>query len=361
MRSLLRQFRRAPGRIVASIVALALAVGAIGVLAVPAISEGTLHEAVARDGLADIIVPTTPLDDAQLAAIEAIDNVDVAEGEATVAVELGDGSLTSVIGLGFPDHTMDRLQLTAGRLPASAGEVVTSPNRGAIGDPLVIDGRRHEIVGHGASIWWAADDVVYAPFDTVAERTGGADRLVVTAHDDGEAALRVTSDRIRVVLAETGETYTAFPIYLPNGSTPIDADIDQVSTLIGLLGIFAGGVALVLLAGTTNTLITERTREVAVMRALGARRRPLRRRLRRIAIGITAAALVIGLPLGVVIPNFIARMVLEEFVGTTSWVHLDIAGPSFLASEKSWIDAGASGAFVRTLVELARRHLSHML
>jgi leucyl aminopeptidase len=56
-----------------------------------------------------------------------------------------------------------------------------------------------------------------------------------------------------------------------------------------------------------------------------------------------------------------AAKFLEEFVGTTSWVHLDIAGPSFLASEKSWIDAGASGAFVRTLVELARRHLSHML
>ena len=80
---------------------------------------------------------------------------------------------------------------------------------------------------------------------------------------------------------------------------------------------FAGLVALVLLASTTNTLIVERTREVAVMRALGGRSRQLRRRLRRIAVGITAAALLIGLPLGILISNLIARMVLEEFVGIT--------------------------------------------
>jgi leucyl aminopeptidase len=46
---------------------------------------------------------------------------------------------------------------------------------------------------------------------------------------------------------------------------------------------------------------------------------------------------------------------LEEFVKDVPWVHLDIAGPAFLESPRAWQDAGASGAFVRTLVELARR------
>ena len=91
MKSLLRQFRRAPGRIIASIFALALAIGAIGVLAIPAISSGTLSEAAAGQGLADIIVDTTPLDQDQLAQINQIDNVAVAEGETTVAVQLSDG------------------------------------------------------------------------------------------------------------------------------------------------------------------------------------------------------------------------------------------------------------------------------
>ena len=45
---------------------------------------------------------------------------------------------------------------------------------------------------------------------------------------------------------------------------------------------------------------------------------------------------------------------LEEFVEGRSWVHLDIAGPAFADSAKSWIDGGASGVMVRTLVEVAR-------
>ncbi len=51
-----------------------------------------------------------------------------------------------------------------------------------------------------------------------------------------------------------------------------------------------------------------------------------------------------------------AGKLLEEFVQDTPWVHLDIAGPSFAAKPKAWIDAGASGCMVRTLIEVARQH-----
>jgi leucyl aminopeptidase len=49
-----------------------------------------------------------------------------------------------------------------------------------------------------------------------------------------------------------------------------------------------------------------------------------------------------------------AAKFLEEFVNGKPWVHLDIAGPAFLESSKSWLDAGGTGFGVRTLVELAR-------
>ncbi|MEX0820364.1 MAG: leucyl aminopeptidase [Pirellulaceae bacterium] len=49
-----------------------------------------------------------------------------------------------------------------------------------------------------------------------------------------------------------------------------------------------------------------------------------------------------------------AAKFLEEFVQGKPWVHIDIAGPSFLDSPKPWLDAGGSGAFVRTLVEVAK-------
>ncbi len=49
-----------------------------------------------------------------------------------------------------------------------------------------------------------------------------------------------------------------------------------------------------------------------------------------------------------------AAKFLEEFVQGRPWVHLDIAGPSFAAKPSTWVDAGASGCMVHTLVQVAR-------
>ena len=49
-----------------------------------------------------------------------------------------------------------------------------------------------------------------------------------------------------------------------------------------------------------------------------------------------------------------AAKFLEQFVEKKPWVHLDIAGPAFAEKPKPWTDGGASGVFVRTLVEVAR-------
>ncbi len=49
-----------------------------------------------------------------------------------------------------------------------------------------------------------------------------------------------------------------------------------------------------------------------------------------------------------------AAKFLEKFVADTPWVHLDIAGPAFMESSKPHREGGATGAYTRTLVELAR-------
>lgn len=49
-----------------------------------------------------------------------------------------------------------------------------------------------------------------------------------------------------------------------------------------------------------------------------------------------------------------AAKLLERFVGSTPWTHIDIAGPAFAEKPKPWIDGGGTGAMVRTLIELAR-------
>jgi len=50
-----------------------------------------------------------------------------------------------------------------------------------------------------------------------------------------------------------------------------------------------------------------------------------------------------------------AAKLLERFVGDTPWTHIDIAGPAYAEKSKPWLDGGATGALLRTLVLLARR------
>jgi leucyl aminopeptidase len=49
-----------------------------------------------------------------------------------------------------------------------------------------------------------------------------------------------------------------------------------------------------------------------------------------------------------------AAMFLKEFVGTTAWAHLDIAGTAWAEEATSWTIKGATGVMTRTLVEVAR-------
>jgi leucyl aminopeptidase len=49
-----------------------------------------------------------------------------------------------------------------------------------------------------------------------------------------------------------------------------------------------------------------------------------------------------------------AAMFLKEFVDDTPWIHLDIAGTSWMEENKPWIAKGPSGIAVRSLIEFAR-------
>jgi leucyl aminopeptidase len=51
-----------------------------------------------------------------------------------------------------------------------------------------------------------------------------------------------------------------------------------------------------------------------------------------------------------------AAKFLENFVGNIPWAHLDIAGPAWASDDSPAQEAGGTGAFVRTLVELAESY-----
>ena len=80
MRQMLRQVGRAPVRIVTSVIALALAVGAIGVMAIPTVSTSSLRDAAERDGIPQIVLFTTNAGSTDVGALlDDVANVDRAE------------------------------------------------------------------------------------------------------------------------------------------------------------------------------------------------------------------------------------------------------------------------------------------
>ncbi len=53
-----------------------------------------------------------------------------------------------------------------------------------------------------------------------------------------------------------------------------------------------------------------------------------------------------------------AALFLKEFAGNGPWAHLDIAGTAWAEDARSWQPKGATGAMIRTLIEVARGGLS---
>jgi leucyl aminopeptidase len=49
--------------------------------------------------------------------------------------------------------------------------------------------------------------------------------------------------------------------------------------------------------------------------------------------------------------TIIGGLFLKEFTGDIPWVHMDIAGPSFLSGESGYLPAGGTGIPLRSLVQ----------
>ena len=90
MRQTFREFKRAPARIITSVLALALALGAMGVFAIPAVASSSLRDTVSQDRMANIVLDTTPTGATDAVALaKSVPGVDDALGQ--VVVEVGTG------------------------------------------------------------------------------------------------------------------------------------------------------------------------------------------------------------------------------------------------------------------------------
>jgi putative ABC transport system permease protein len=285
-----------------SVVTLALAIGSIGLFALPALMNRAMQAAVRADRLPDLTLYTRPLtlDGAELASLAALPNVRAVEprsffgGRVYVGYRRGFVQVRGVPDLG--GQRVDVVHVVSGARPR-AGEVLTevqNANQGLLrvrtGDSVRIigadgAGRRLRVSGEGHNLDGGqsvtGDDaiVLYANTRTVASLSGvhGFDSLAFRLADARPAAVGATVAAVRRQLAAVpGFTgFSELPAVRAPGDWPGKSDFEQFSKGFYVITVLALLSALVLISNTITTLVGEQTSEIAIMEAIGGRRRQI--------------------------------------------------------------------------------------
>ncbi len=307
VRAMLRDLRAHRGRIAMTLVAIVL--GVAFVVATWVVSDSTaasVSGAGTRDNVT--VAVRSPehgpvLTEADRSLLSGLSGVDSATGvlAGRAALVGSDGKVIAGrhdrAGTGWDDT--GRFELLDGRAPSRPGEVALaepSANRAGLrnGDEarvLLADGGdvRARVVG------------IYD------YRTLGVEFAPAVAFDPATTLLGDTFDRIEVVGGDPADAVAAFPDLRVDTGAALDAEarddlVDSAQSTRESLLAFAAVALLVgtfVIANTFTMLVTQRVRQFALLRAVGAGRRQVRRAvlLEATVLGLVGAT--IGVVLGV--------------------------------------------------------------
>ncbi len=332
---------RRRARAVFSVLTLGLAVASVFFFAVPTLIDRAMQDEVEAGRLADVTLALKPtaLDDEQLADLADIPNVAALEARVSLEVRVLVGERRAparVIGVrDFAHQGVDVVRLVSGELPG-AGMLLTDVQdanvgvyEGTAGDTLTVLGgeggdESFTISGEGRSLPGGEavqdDDVIvlYAPAATVAALggPGGYDQLALRLDDPSPEAAEATVAAVgRQLEATPGFAGPAsLPALRAPGDWPGRSDTETFGKLLGVITVLALLSAVVLISNTMSTLVSDQTREIAVMRALGARRRQVTWVYLRTAVLLGALGAMVGAALGIALSSLLAR-----YFGTQFW------------------------------------------
>jgi len=329
---------RRRARSVFTVITVAVAVAGLSLFAMPPLMDRAMGDRIAEDQLHDIRLFTDDvvLDGADRAAIEEIPGVSALETRTVFStrVHVGDRREDAwLIGVGsFDDQAVNIVAVDDGNPPFDA-EVVTDGQNARSGRFSESVGAEIEleddtgvpvpftVSGRGDSLEFsqiAAERVVlYATQDTVDELAGtvGVNSIELTV-DDPEEASRV-ADVLRSELLERHPdiVFTELPDVRAAGTWPGQDIFDNFSALFYVGAVLALISALILISNTMTTMIAEQRREIAMMKAIGARRRQITRSYLRTSIMLGGAGALLGTVVGVPFANMLLEVIGGRFFG----------------------------------------------
>jgi putative ABC transport system permease protein len=211
----------------------------------------------------------------------------------------------------FFDETEER----QARRVVVLGETVAEqlfPNIEPLGESVRINGGSYEVIGvlasKGQNGFQDQDDIVLAPLTTVKRRISGRNRRADTVSQisvkaESEQALSRVEEDVTNLLRQRHRTSEGEDDFTVQNMSSVSETMGQATQAFTYLLAGIGGVSLLVGGiGIMNIMlvsVTERTREIGLRKALGARESDILHQFALEAVALSVAGGVVGLALGV--------------------------------------------------------------
>lgn len=340
----LRELSRRRGRAFLTILTIAVAIAGIWLFAIPGSIDKSLARRVEVDGMHTIRLAPNVLDvtNQELARLRATPNVAALDirtlGRTTMRV---DDRTQGVVLVGVEDFTTQSVNIVSveeGSLPGAAGELVsdfenarTGRYTGGVGARLELathDGKwaGFEVTGRGGTLRYGSEVAEDVPFlylsNQDVQRVMGypaANSLDVIAIDKSAAAVETMVAELRSTLATMVPDLAYWDVLeaWEEGTWPGSEGFENFIVLFYVVAGVALVSALVLIYTTMNTVVREQTREIGIMKAVGARRRQIASGYLRTALLLGGLGTTLGVVLGIPVSNLVMGWMSSEFGGTS--------------------------------------------
>jgi putative ABC transport system permease protein len=341
LRKSITDLTRRRSRTFFTVATLTLAVTSIGLFALPNLMDRSMHAAVAANQLPDLTLVTQPIPPTpRFARLSVLPNVRAFEASTEFDGQMYVGARPANVVVrdvpAFSDQHVNVVRVTSGAAP-KIGEVLVDARDGpqgllharagdtvrvldATGNPhlLRVSGTAENLSG-AQLVVSDGEIVLYATPATVAALNGGPDvtTFYFRLDDVRPAAAETTLSAIR-------RTFAAIPGFhgfqrLPDvraaGDWPGKSSYANLTKFFYIVTVLALLAALVLIASTISTLVSEQTSEVGIMKAIGGRRRQVAAVYVKTALLLGGLGTVAGIVIGLVLANLLTRYFGSHFYG----------------------------------------------
>ena len=164
-------------------------------------------------------------------------------------------------------------------------------------------------LNNGASVFFPL-----AQFQRLTNSAGTVNALWLTTKPASDQFVNQVSDSLQARLGQAGYSATIQKSYVETAQN--ENGNNSIVTLVEALGLLVAGIALIGLVGTLTLALIERTREVGILRCLGAGARQIRRVFNAEAVVMATAGWALGSLLGYAL-----------FLGLVAFVEHDFGFP----------------------------------